>query len=62
MGEYLHNLRDIYQDIPVPIIKQALFDAGIIDSPASTFRAEDIGEKTRMLKELMESYGDYTSL
>ena len=59
LGEYLHNLRNIYQDISVPITKQVLAGMGIIDSPVCTFRAEDMGEKTKLLKELMESYGDY---
>ncbi|MBW1861995.1 MAG: dihydrodipicolinate synthase family protein [Deltaproteobacteria bacterium] len=62
LGEYLHNLKDIYQDISVPIIKQVLSDMGSIDSPACTFKAEDMGEKTKLLKDLMKRHGDYPSL
>lgn len=59
LGEYLHKLKKIYQDSSVPVTKQVLAGMGIIDSPVCTFKAEDMGEKTRLLKELMESYGDY---
>jgi dihydrodipicolinate synthase/N-acetylneuraminate lyase len=59
LGEYIRNLKDVYQGVSVPLVKQILSDIGIIESLTSTFEVEDIGEKTILLKDLMNSYGDY---
>jgi dihydrodipicolinate synthase/N-acetylneuraminate lyase len=58
-GEYLRSLKDIYQGIAVPLIGQVLSDMGILKGPASTSRVEDIGEKVKLLKDLMGRHGDY---
>jgi len=59
MGAYLRDLRDMYHETPVPLVKQILSDMGIIEAPTCTFDVEDMGEKTKVMKELMEGYGDY---
>jgi len=59
VGGYLSNLKDIYDNFSVPLIKLVLSDMGIIESTTSTFREEDMGERTKRLKELMGQYGDY---
>ena len=59
LGEYLRDLKDIYNGNPVPIVKQVLSDMGIIESPAHTLKSEDISEMADRMKELMKNYGDY---
>jgi hypothetical protein len=59
LGEYIRNIKDVYQGVSVPLVKQILSDMGIIESPTSTFEIEGIGEKTILLKDLMKSRGDY---
>jgi dihydrodipicolinate synthase/N-acetylneuraminate lyase len=58
-GEYLQSLMETYRPIAAPIIKNALSDLGIIESPTCTFETQDVTEKTEALKPLMERYGDY---
>ena len=60
LGQYLRDLKDIYQQMPVAIIKGILSDMGIIESPVCTFPTEDLEEPKRQIKELMNRYGDYT--
>jgi dihydrodipicolinate synthase/N-acetylneuraminate lyase len=59
MGSYLRELKDLYHGFSVPLVKQILSDMGIIEGPTCTFDAEDMGEKTETIKELMERFGDY---
>lgn len=59
VGGYLSNLKDIYDDFSVPLMKAVLSDMGVIESPTSIFRAEDMEERVKRLKELMGQYGDY---
>jgi len=59
LGEYLSSITDICRGADVPLMKQKLFDMGIIDSPQCIFRIEDIGEKALALRTLMERQGDY---
>jgi dihydrodipicolinate synthase/N-acetylneuraminate lyase len=59
LGEYLRKLRGTYQDDSVALVKHVLSDMGIIQTPACTFEVEDMGEKPKRLKTLMERYGDY---
>jgi dihydrodipicolinate synthase/N-acetylneuraminate lyase len=58
-GEYLRGLLQIYQNSSAHLIKQVLSDKGIIGSPTSTLPEENMEEKARHLKALMERYGDY---
>jgi dihydrodipicolinate synthase/N-acetylneuraminate lyase len=59
LGGYLRNLREIYQNNSVPLIKQILSDKGIIEGPTCTFMGEDVGEQAKGLRVLMERYGDF---
>jgi dihydrodipicolinate synthase/N-acetylneuraminate lyase len=58
LGQYLRDLKDIYQQGPVAIVKGILSDLGIIKSPACTFPTGDLEEPKRKIKELMTRYGD----
>ena len=59
LGMYLRDLRDIYQQMPVRIIKQTLADIGVIETPHTTLPSEDVGAQKARLKELMARHGDY---
>lgn len=59
LGQYLRDLKEIYQQMPVAVIKETLSDMGIIETPLCTFPSEDVEEQKGRLKELMISYGDY---
>jgi dihydrodipicolinate synthase/N-acetylneuraminate lyase len=58
-GEYLQSLLEIYRNSSVRLIKQVLWDKGIIDSPTSTLAKEDTEERAKRLEVLMERFGDY---
>jgi dihydrodipicolinate synthase/N-acetylneuraminate lyase len=59
LGQYLRDLKDIYQQMPVAIVKEILSDMEIIESPFCTFPTKDLEEPKRQIKELMVRYGDY---
>ena len=59
LGEYLRNLRDIYHGNFTHLVKRILHDIGIIEDPSRTSATEDMVQNTRLLKELMERYGDF---
>jgi dihydrodipicolinate synthase/N-acetylneuraminate lyase len=60
LAAYLQELKDLYEGLAVPLIKQVLSDMNIIDSPLCTFKTkEDIGDKTKKMKDLMKEYGEY---
>ena len=59
VGIYLRNLKDIYETMPVVIIKEVLYDMGIIETPACTVQSQDVAESKRHIRELMTHYGDY---
>ena len=59
VGGYLSNLKDIYDNFSVPLIKLILSDMGVIESPTGTFGTENMEERIKRLKELMGQYGDY---
>jgi dihydrodipicolinate synthase/N-acetylneuraminate lyase len=59
LGQYLRSLKDVYQKMPVAVIKEILSDMGIIKTPACTFPAEDMGKQKNEIKELMARSGDY---
>lgn len=59
LGQYLRSLKDIYQKMPVAVIKEVLSDMGIIETPACTFPVEDMGKQKREIMELMTRSGDY---
>ena len=58
-GLYLRNLKAIYEKSPVPLVKNMLFQMGIINSAYSTFSGRSSDKEIRELKELMSRYGDY---
>ncbi len=60
LGEYLRNLKDLYQPTPVAIIKGILSDIGIIETAACTFPTQDVEEAKRLVKELMACYGNHS--
>ena len=59
LGWYLQDLREIYRESPVPLMKQVLFDKGIIEETASFVEGEKRGEEVNRLKALMAQQGDY---
>lgn len=58
LGKYLRNLKSIYQQAPVTIIKEVLADKGIIETPTCTFPTKDVKESKQRAKELIDRYGD----
>ena len=58
-GDYLKNLTGIYQSMTVPLIKKALCDMGVIETPTCTFEADEVGDASNMLRALMLSFGDW---
>ncbi len=54
LGNYLRNLKDIYQRTPVTIIKEVLADMGIIETPAGTLPVVDVEQEKNKAKELMD--------
>ena len=59
MGNYLRNLMGVYQSMAAPLIKQALFDMGIIESPTCAFKAQEVGDAANTLRALMVGFGDW---
>ena len=57
LGQYLRDLKGLYQRMPVIIIKQILADKGIIETPTCTFPTKDVEELKRRARELMDRYG-----
>ena len=58
LGQYLRDLKAIYQSMPVAIVKGILADKGIIETPIYTFPFVDIKESKLLVKELMTRYAD----
>jgi dihydrodipicolinate synthase/N-acetylneuraminate lyase len=58
LGQYLRNLKAIYQSIPPAIVKGILSDKGIIETPICTFPSVDVEESKRRIKKLMARYAD----
>ena len=59
LGCYLQDLREIYRESPVPLMKQVLSDRGVIEEPAGLVEGKKKGEEVNRLKELMTQHGDY---
>ena len=59
LGEYLRNLRSIYREDAVPLAKQILWEMGMIEDPACTFKTRDLEGKIKLIRALMKSRGDY---
>jgi dihydrodipicolinate synthase/N-acetylneuraminate lyase len=59
LGWYLQDLREIYRESPVPLMKQVLSDRGIIEETASLVEGKKRGEDVDRLKALMAQQGDY---
>jgi dihydrodipicolinate synthase/N-acetylneuraminate lyase len=59
LGWYLHDLKEVYQESPVSLIKQVLSERGVIEAPRCTVEGETSGEQLDRLKSLMERHGDY---
>ena len=57
LGQYLRDLKGIYQQMPVTVIKEILADKGIIGTPTCTFPTKDVEESKRRARELMDRYG-----
>jgi dihydrodipicolinate synthase/N-acetylneuraminate lyase len=57
LGQYLRDLKGLYQRMPVIIIKQILADKGIIETPTCTFPTKDVEELKRRARHLMDRYG-----
>ncbi|MGE5842745.1 MAG: dihydrodipicolinate synthase family protein, partial [Deltaproteobacteria bacterium] len=58
-GRYLRTLLDLYSSQAVQVIKRALSEAGILESPWSTVPDEDVGKKTSAVIEEMKRFGEY---
>ena len=58
LGQYLRDLKAIYQSIPPAIVKGILSDKGIIETPICTFPSVDVEESKRRIKILMAQYTD----
>lgn len=59
LGCYLQDLREIYRESPVPLMKQVLSDRGVIEETASLVEEKKRGEEVNRLKALMAQQGDY---
>jgi len=59
LGDYIRDMRDIYLQAPAPILKEILWDMGIIETPACTFQVEDTRKSKSRLRELMMRFGDH---
>jgi dihydrodipicolinate synthase/N-acetylneuraminate lyase len=59
LGWYLQDLRDIYRESPVPLMKQVLSDRGIIEETTSLVEGNKREKEVDRLKELMAQQGDY---
>lgn len=58
LGQYLRDLKDIYQSMPAAIVKGILSDKGIIETPIYTFPFVDVEESKLLIKELMTRFTD----
>jgi dihydrodipicolinate synthase/N-acetylneuraminate lyase len=56
LGQYLRDLKGVYQKMPVTVIKGILADKGIIETPTCTFPTKDVEESKRRARELMDRY------
>lgn len=56
-GEYLGLLMEIYSEHPGPVIKQVLANEGIIDSARCLGESLQVGDKARLVKELVMRHG-----
>jgi dihydrodipicolinate synthase/N-acetylneuraminate lyase len=59
LGWYLQELREIYYEFPVPLMKQVLSDKGVIEETTSLVEEKKNDEKVEKLKTLMAQQGDY---
>ena len=59
LGRYLQDLREIYRESPVPLMKQVLSDKGIMEEPAGLVEDKKRGEEVDRLKALMAEQEDY---
>jgi dihydrodipicolinate synthase/N-acetylneuraminate lyase len=57
-GTCLQNLLDIYRAFPAPIIKGALSEMGIIESPQCAAKSVDVARKVGAVLETMKGLGD----
>jgi len=56
VGQYLKNLKEIYDPAPAAIIKEVLWDMGIIETPTCTFQTGDLGIPKQQIKELLANF------
>ena len=59
LGSYLHDLREIYSMNPSSILKQTLWDMGLIESPKSFEKKDHVSEKSGLIKRMMEERRDW---
>jgi dihydrodipicolinate synthase/N-acetylneuraminate lyase len=59
LGCYLQDLREIYRECPVTLIKRVLSDRGVIEEPAGLVEGKKREEEVNRLKALMAQQGDY---
>jgi len=57
-GQYLRDLVDLYGQTPVALIKQVLWDLGIIQTCFCTRPADHMEEAKERIKEMLDRYGD----
>ncbi|MFC1824157.1 dihydrodipicolinate synthase family protein [Thermodesulfobacteriota bacterium] len=58
-GEYLDQLKGLYQDNAVPLIKHVLYEMGVLETPSSPSGGKEAGEKVKLLMDLIQSHGDW---
>ena len=58
-GHYLQRLMDSYRSAAVQVIKQVLFEAGIIESPTSFMKPAEVGKRVKSIIEEMKGFGEY---
>lgn len=57
-GSYLRSLMTLYQTMAPPMLKTALSEMGVIESPTCTYEFEALGDAVNALRSLMEGFGD----
>jgi dihydrodipicolinate synthase/N-acetylneuraminate lyase len=57
-GEHLRNLIEAYGPCPAPLIKNALSEMGVIESPACTQKTEGLEQRMEKLRTLMKGRAD----
>ena len=59
LGQHLRDLKEIYQGMPVPLVKETLFHMGVIETPDCTYKTENTAERREKIRALMVLLGDH---